>query len=76
MKKVIIALLITAGIIDLALCITIGLPYIIACIVADIVGAVVYKYGKNKAVIAWNLRRKILWAEILISIQQKQEMLM
>ena len=52
MKKVIIALLIIAGLADLVLCITIGLPYIIACIVADIVGTVVYKYGKNKAIVA------------------------
>ena len=53
MKKVIIALLITAALIDIALCITIGLPYIIACIIADIIGTAVYKYGKNKAVVAW-----------------------
>ena len=52
MKKVIIALLIIAALIDLALCITIGLPYIIACIVGDIIGTAVYKYGKNKVVIA------------------------
>ena len=51
MKKVIIAL-ITAALIDLALCIIIGLPYIIACIVADIIGTAVYKYGKNKAIVA------------------------
>ena len=52
MKKVIIALLITAVLIDLTLCITIGLPYIITCIVADIIGTTVYKYGKNKAIVA------------------------
>ena len=52
MKKVIIALLIIAALIDLALCITIGLPYIIACIVADIIGTTVYKYGKSKAIVA------------------------
>ena len=52
MKKVIIALLITAAIIDIALCVTIGLPYIIACIIADIIGTSVYKYGKSKAIIA------------------------
>lgn len=52
MKKVIIALLITAVLIDLVLCITIGLPYIIACIVGDIIGTAVYKYGKNKAIVA------------------------
>lgn len=52
MKKVIIALLITAALIDIGLCITIGLPYIIACIIADIIGTAVYKYGRNKAVVA------------------------
>ncbi len=52
MKKVIIALLIAAALIDLALCFIIGLPYIIACIVADIIGTAVYKYGKNKAIVA------------------------
>ena len=60
MKKVIIALLITAALIDIALCVTIGLPYIIACIIADIIGTAVYKYGKNKAIVALNLRRKLL----------------
>lgn len=52
MKKVIIALLITAALIDIALCITIGLPYIIACIIEDIIGTAIYKYVKNKAIIA------------------------
>ena len=46
MKKVITASLITAALIDIALYITIGLPYIIFCFIVDIIKTAVEKYGK------------------------------